>query len=51
MDYGKIRYGKEKLLYCYMYLNKPERNMLTALEYLYSLKYKTLFFTKYDKKT
>ena len=41
MDYGKIRYGKEK----------TERNMLTALEYLYSLKYKTLFFTKYDKKT
>ena len=28
-----------------------ERNMLTTLEYLYSLKYKTLFFTKYDKKT
>ena len=42
MDYGKIRYGKEKT---------SERNMLTTLEYLYSLKYKTLFFTKYDKKT
>ena len=44
MDYGKIRYGKEKT-------SLVERNMLTALEYLYSLKYKTLFFTKYDKKT